>query len=143
MIGLIIGRFQPMHLGHLELIKLASAECEIVFIIIGSPEKHNEKNPFSITKRKNMMKRVLKKNKISNYKIFTLKDIPQDSRWVGYVKENLPKFDIVYSGDKKDLDLWNDAGLKMKSIGRIGGISATKIRERMRNKDDSWKELVP
>ena len=39
MIGFLIGRFQPFHLGHLEAIKFALSKAEHLHIGIGSSNK--------------------------------------------------------------------------------------------------------
>jgi bifunctional NMN adenylyltransferase/nudix hydrolase len=43
--GVILARFQPIHNGHLALIKQAVAENEQVLIIIGSIDKLSQRNP--------------------------------------------------------------------------------------------------
>ena len=49
-IGVILARFQPIHNGHLALIKKASVENDEVHIFIGSADKFNERKavPFSL-----------------------------------------------------------------------------------------------
>ena len=54
--GLLIGRFQPFHLGHLEAVIFALSKVEKLYIGIGSSNKSNEKrNPFTADERKNMI----------------------------------------------------------------------------------------
>ncbi len=36
--GLMIGRYQPFHLGHLSLAEQILSECEELVVAIGSPE---------------------------------------------------------------------------------------------------------
>ena len=45
-IGIYIGRFQPLHNGHINIIKKGLDECDIFIVIIGSINKCDEKNPF-------------------------------------------------------------------------------------------------
>ena len=40
-VGVILARFQPIHNGHLELIKKAAEENEQVIVFIGSADKVN------------------------------------------------------------------------------------------------------
>ena len=54
--GLLIGRFQPFHLGHLDAILFGLSRAENLFIGIGSSNRYNEKkNPFSAEERREMI----------------------------------------------------------------------------------------
>ena len=54
--GLLIGRFQPFHFGHLEAIHFGLSKVDTLFIGIGSSNKsHQERNPFTADERKEMM----------------------------------------------------------------------------------------
>ena len=56
MIGFLIGRFQPFHLGHLEAIKFALGKVEHLHVGIGSSNKsYEERNPFTADVRKKMI----------------------------------------------------------------------------------------
>ena len=49
--GIILARLQPIHKGHLALIKKAVAENDEVYIFIGSADKFNQRNPLPISLR--------------------------------------------------------------------------------------------
>jgi nicotinamide-nucleotide adenylyltransferase len=50
--GLVIGRFQPFHNGHLELIKQIMNECEELVVVIGSAQfNYLAKDPFTAGER--------------------------------------------------------------------------------------------
>lgn len=62
-IGVIIGRFQPFHSGHAEILKTALKECEQVTIVLGSANRcRSIKNPFSVAERKAMISKYVKDN---------------------------------------------------------------------------------
>ena len=50
-IGVVLARLQPIHNGHLALIKKAVAENDEVYIFIGSADKFNQRNPLPISLR--------------------------------------------------------------------------------------------
>ena len=50
-IGVILARLQPIHNGHLALIKKAYDENDEVYIFIGSADKFNKRNPLPISLR--------------------------------------------------------------------------------------------
>lgn len=49
--GVILARLQPIHNGHLALIKKAVEENDEVYIFIGSADKFNQRNPLPISLR--------------------------------------------------------------------------------------------
>src|SRR3989338_2105632 len=117
--ALFIGRFQPFHNAHLADIKKILKESDEVIIAIGSSqEKNTLENPFSYNERKRMIVTVLKKHKIKNFKMYPVPDFHNNSKWVDYIKKNLPKFDSVYSGNQLTLKCFKkeDSVKKIKLI---------------------------
>lgn len=54
--GVLIGRFQPFHLGHAHLLSTALSENDHVYVVVGSSNRHaSVKNPFTFTERKEMI----------------------------------------------------------------------------------------
>ena len=49
--GVILARLQPIHNGHLELIRKAIDENDEVYVFIGSADKFNKRNPIPISTR--------------------------------------------------------------------------------------------
>ena len=69
-IALILGRFQPFHLGHLELIRAVKNRYEKMIIAVGSSqEKGTSENPFDKDERKGMIKLGLESAGIFEYDI--------------------------------------------------------------------------
>ena len=141
--ALFIGRFQPFHNAHLVDIKNILKEIDEVIIAIGSSqEKNTIENPFSYNERKQMIINALKTHKIKKYKIYPVPDLYNDKKWVYYMKNRLPKYDIVYSGNKWTLKCFKKYDSKVKGIKLIKGISSTIIRDGIIN-DKNWQKLVP
>ena len=60
--GVILGRFNPLHKGHVHLIKEALKRCQNVLVFIGSSqESRTSRNPFSYEERKAMLEKVFGK----------------------------------------------------------------------------------
>ncbi len=141
--GLFISRFQPFHKGHLQDIKDALKEVDELIIAIGSSQfSHTEDNPFSVEERIEMIENTLIKNNISNYTIFPVPDIGDDKKWVEHIKVIVPKFDVVFTGNKLIEKLFKEKKYKVKKVKIIEGINGTTIRNKIA-KNESWKELVP
>ena len=142
-IGLLIGRFQPFHNGHLEAIKKISKEVDELIIGIGSSQHKNTfLNPFSLDERVEMIENNLIKTEIDNYTIFPIPDFDNHKEWLKKVKTLVPKFDIVFSGNPLTLKLFKKEGYKIKKIKLLEDINATKIRELI-VQDKNWQSLVP
>ncbi|MCH8328986.1 MAG: nicotinamide-nucleotide adenylyltransferase [Nanoarchaeota archaeon] len=140
--GLFIGRFQPFHIGHLSDIKNALKEVDELVIGVGSSnEKHTKYNPFSVEERIEMIDLVLPANDIGKYTVFPIPDFGNDEKWLEHVETLVPKFDVVYTGNK-----WTEkcfkGKYKVKRVDMLKGVSSTIIRNQiLKNKD--WQSLVP
>ena len=56
-LGIIIGRFQPIHIGHITLIKQAIKKSHHVLIFLGSSfEPPTVKNPFNVQQRSELIR---------------------------------------------------------------------------------------
>lgn len=142
-IGLFLGRFQPLHLGHLKDIKRASAECDQVIIGIGSSQEENTvDNPFSFEERKTMIRRTLDHEGIANYSIKGVIDINNDDKYVAHVKTIVLEFDVVYTGSRNTQKLFEAAGYKVIFVKLYQDIHATTIRDNIAKKC-GWELLVP
>ena len=150
--GLFVGRFQPLHKGHLDVIEKISRQCDEIVIVIGSANRQKEcKNPLSYEERKTILESVLKKSNI-NYNIEMINDIPDDDEWM---KELLKiDFDAIYSSNPWVLELakrWNSQDYSYDIIGAKSSvrskknnyISSTMIRNKIADQDDDWRALVP
>ncbi|UCH32720.1 MAG: nicotinamide-nucleotide adenylyltransferase [Candidatus Bathyarchaeota archaeon] len=145
--GLYIGRFQPLHLGHLHAIKYVLSEMDEVIIVIGSAQySHQLDNPFTAGERFTMVRKALKEARISPSRclIIPIRDMHVHMMWVAEVEGYTPRFDFVYSNEPLTRRLFLEAGFQVKSIPfkKRHLYLATKIRERML-KDSSWTKLVP
>lgn len=144
MMGLYIGRFQPFHNGHLEIIKKAMKEVEKLIIVVAVPLRNTAKDPFSAEERKKMIETALHGEGIKNFVVRVVNDIPSDEEYVGHVRQHVPPFNVVYVGESEiNRKLFSKAGFKVVSSERYFGISSTKIRESMAKGDNEWKKMMP
>jgi len=144
MIGLFIGRFQPFHKGHLELIKKALKEVRNLIIVVAIPMDQTSQDPFSAEERKDMIEKALHNEGIMGFVLYTVQDIPSDDEYVQHVRNHVPTFNVVYVGDNKlNEELFKKAGFTVKTCPRFFNIEATKIRKLIVRNDPHWKEMVP
>jgi len=63
--GLIVGRFQPFHKGHLHAVKRVLEEVDEIIIVVGSAQySHRLDNPFTAGERLLMIRRALQEAEI-------------------------------------------------------------------------------
>ena len=145
--GLMMGRFQPFHLGHLELVKQILDDCdEVIIALTGSQFNYIEKDPFTSGERIEMIHQTLKENDIDLAKchIVAIENQFNIAMWASYLKSSLPHFDKVYSGNDYVVMLLANSGYTVvppKFLDR-DQYSATKIRQMIAN-NGQWKKLVP
>ncbi len=150
-LGIIVGRFQTLHLGHEYMIRMAMALCDRVLVFIGSSqEEGTEKNPFSYELRKELLTSIFG----SDIMVHPLPDIGvgNNSRWGDYVIENAVKAcgrkpDLLISGKEQRRRDWFDGieGLTISElyIPKTIEISASEMRGFFLEDDyDSWKKYV-
>ena len=95
-------KMQPVHEGHLEVIKRILEEVDEVIIGIGSAQlSHTLKDPFTAGERVLMLTKALTEKGIpaSKYYIIPIQDVACNSIWVAHVKMLTPPFKRVYSGN--------------------------------------------
>lgn len=145
--GLFIGRFQPLHKGHVHALRQIFNEEEKVFIVIGSAQaSYTPTNPFTTAERLMMLQAVLNSFEIPcmQYQIIPVPDIHNFRYWVNHIKQYVPPFGIVYSGSKTGQALFSEEGCHVRKIKLIQKkkFSATEIRRRW-VQGEEWESLVP
>ena len=143
--GLVIGRFQPLHLGHMDVIRKCAEESEHLTIGIGSAQySHTVENPFTAGERYLMIEETLKAEGITNYSIVPVEDLNRYSVWVSHVVSMCPPFTNVYSNNPFTRRLFMEAGFQVKEspLYNRSIYSGTEVRRRMVSGED-WHSLVP
>ena len=145
MIGFLIGRFQPFHLGHLEAIKFALSNVEHLHVGIGSSNKsHEERNPFTADERKEMILSSIDDTIAKRISIHFIPDVDDHSKWTHLVDEIIPEYDVVFSNDDFTHELYGKRGKSIISVDlkSRSNLSGTNIRNLILT-DQDWKEFVP
>lgn len=142
--GLYLGRFQPYHLGHHQVLSKISKEVDEIIIGIGSAQKSHEiENPFTAGERVLMVSSALEEFGIKHY-VIPIEDIQRNSLWVSHVKSMVPPFEIAYTNNPLVIELLSEAGIEVKQspLFKRNNYSGTEIRRRML-KGEKWEQFVP
>lgn len=152
-------RAQPMHLGHLDVIKKASAENERVLVFVGSANKSGTKrNPLDISDRLFFVKSVIESEKLNNVVVAPLSDWSKEDaytlakEWGRFFYYNAVNalesktFTLYYNDDIEIARNWFDEDLQTRVMivhsEKSRDISATKIREAILADDSDFLEKV-
>jgi|TARA_B100001964_G_scaffold245759_1_gene335636 nicotinamide-nucleotide adenylyltransferase len=143
--GLLIGRFQPFHKGHIYVVKKILKEVDELIICIGSSQlSHTLNNPFTAGERLMMIANSLAGNKIvKKCYIIPIQDVNNNSLWVSHVQSLTPPFDKVYSGNVLVKRLFREVGLEVTTppLFNRKEYSGTEIRRRM-ILGEQWESLI-
>ncbi|MCS7119353.1 MAG: nicotinamide-nucleotide adenylyltransferase [Archaeoglobaceae archaeon] len=145
--ALIFGRFQPFHLGHLEVIKWALKSFDEIVLLIGmADESHTLRNPFTAGERIWMIRESLIEGNISLDRIITA-TVPTMSVYVGnafYILNLVPKIKAIITRNPVIAQVFEDAGLEVVYPPNFNRekFRGTTIRKMMLN-GKNWQDCVP
>ena len=135
-----VGRFQPFHNGHLEVLRRALARADKVIVVLGSARRaRNIKNPFSDSEREQMIAASVKamdESAMERVVFCPVRDYYNNEKWVAAVRGAVnsivsPKSNIGIIGHLKDdssyyLHEFPDWHLAHED--NVAGLSATDLR---------------
>ena len=143
--SLVVGRFQPLHKGHMDVILKCAEESDHLTIGIGSAQySHTPENPFTAGERYMMINKALRDEGIGNYSIVPIEDLNRYPIWVAHVVSLVPPFRRVYSNNPLTKRLFQESGFEVRDspLYNRDVFSGTEIRRRIIN-DEEWRTLVP
>lgn len=145
--GLLIGRFQPFHQGHLEVVRKVRADRPSAPLLIGvgtADESYTWENPFTAGERIEMIERALAEAKVEKAQLVPIADISRHALWVTYLEALLPPFDRVYTNNPLTRLLFERSGYLVESppLFDRARYEGARIREQLAE-GGSWKEAVP
>jgi nicotinamide-nucleotide adenylyltransferase len=145
--GLFVGRFQPIHQGHVEALKRVLSEVDEIVIVIGSAQRsHDLRDPFTAGERLMMVRAALHEAAVNpvDYYLIPVPDAPMHAVWVAEIDSYAPPFDTVYSNDPLTCRLFKERNRPVKAVPLFdrATYSGTEVRRRILAGNE-WRELVP
>jgi nicotinamide-nucleotide adenylyltransferase len=146
-IALFIGRFQPLHHGHIYVLQSILKSYEKVKIGIGSSQLSNTANdPFTGDEREEFLNAALNKRNIpsNRYQIYKIPDIFNAMKWVGHVVSIVGEFSVLVSNSDWIRELFQKEGYRIEKKIEIfkKKYNGNNIRQLI-IKNGKWKPLVP
>ena len=147
--GLMIGRFQPFHKGHLKLAHQILDDSEELVIAVGSSQfNYTFLNPFTAGERVYFIHNSLVEAKIDLRRAYIVPifNLENNAIWVQHLRSMLPKFDTIYSGNKFVLELVSRSSetfdVRTPEFYDEINCNGTNIRMNI-VMDKEWKDYVP
>lgn len=137
-----IGRFQPVHLGHIAMMREALQRADKLIVLCGAAgSARRMRNPWHETERYAMIRGALDAAENARVHIGAVADYPDDGDWVAAVRAEVARMvaddgkaaaRIAIFGHIKDetsyyLELFPDWGLV--SVASVGDYNATAVRK--------------
>ena len=140
------GRFQPMTLGHVDVVKKICHDFDPRKIVLAFPKniERTMENPFLSDETRKIIE-------LSTEKLFPVDTIGIEiegnlqKMWIRYIRDN--RIDLVVSGNPDMVNVINGIGQTTTRAmcindGSVSQIRASDVRGRMRIGDMSWRNLM-
>lgn len=144
--GLFIGRFEPLHKGHLCAIAKAAEKVDELVILIGSSQEElTYANCFTLKERKAMVVESCKQAKIKNITLVWAPDTHNNTTWKNNALLLAGKISIVFSGNPLVRSIFSQEGYEVVDCEKDSpyNIHGTQIRKKIVEDDVSWRDDVP
>jgi len=148
-VAVFIGRLQPYHLAHHQMVQQALTLADRVVLVMGSAFRARDpKNPFKWQERRDMVQVCFTPEDAQRIAFAPVKDYYEDEQWVAAVRGEVAKLApgakrIALLGHFKDassyyLNRFPGWSLVEQSVSLEEGLSATQIRETLFSQEASW-----
>lgn len=150
--GLLVGRFQPFHLGHMSALRFALGTADRLWIGIGSSNRPPEAaNPFTAAERREMILSSVDAGTAERIEIYDIPDVENHVRWLDLIDEIVPPFGVVFTNDRLTERLYSERrrrgtvrAVRIPFLNR-DELSGTRIRNMIGGgaPRSDWQRLVP
>lgn len=119
----VLGRFQPFHMGHAAMVDAAAAmrdehrpDSTIIIGIGSSNRPQNLANPWLASERESMITAWLAASGIENYQICAIPDIEDPPNWVVHAQQYHGEAGILVTTDIGTAELYTAAGWEVNLL---------------------------
>jgi nicotinamide-nucleotide adenylyltransferase len=145
--GLLIGRFQPFHKGHLAVvveIRNRNPSADLLLGVGSAQASHTSENPFTAGERVEMIELALAEARVDHVTAYPIPDVDRHAVWVAHVESLVPQFERVYTNNPLTRLLFERARYEVVSpeLVRRDVYEGRRIRAAMAS-GEPWKESVP
>jgi nicotinamide-nucleotide adenylyltransferase len=141
----MVARWQPVHLGHVPILKALCTRSKQALVGVGSSNRYNLRNPFTLDERIEMLRLAL--SEWQNYSLIPVPDLDDGPRWRELVIHLFGKLDFFITDNPYVASLLNEDYKVIKPIELIPpeeriAVDGSLVRLAMA-RGEGWQELVP
>jgi nicotinamide-nucleotide adenylyltransferase len=141
----IVARWKPVHLGHAAVLESLVERADEVLIGIGSSNRYDLRNPFTLEETMEMIRRVLGNS--GSYSLIPVPDLGHGPRWREMVAGLLGPLDLFVTANAYVRDLMADVYPVVHPVALVPperriALDGTAVRAAMA-RGEAWRGLVP
>jgi nicotinamide-nucleotide adenylyltransferase len=141
----MVARWKPVHLGHAAVLEALLERAGEVVIGIGSSNRYDLHNPFTLEETSEMIRRVLGAS--GRYTLVPVPDLGNGPRWREMVAGLLGPLDLFVTANTYVRDLLQEVYPVIHPVRLIPperriALDGTAVRKAMA-RGEGWRELVP
>jgi nicotinamide-nucleotide adenylyltransferase len=141
----MVARWRPVHLGQAPVLKALCQHADLALIGIGSANRYNLRNPFTLQETIDMIKLVLAD--YQNYTLIPVPDLDDGPRWRRMVLDLFGSLDLFFTDNPYVASLLAEDYAILKPVVLVPDkakvpIDGTMVRQEMA-RGDGWRQLVP
>jgi len=141
----MVARWRPVHLGHLPVLHALCRRAETALIGIGSANRYDLRNPFTLDETIAMIRLVLAEH--HNYTLIPIPDLDDGPRWRTMIANQFGPLDLFVTENPYVAKLMADTYPVVRPVVLINDdekipIDGAMVRRAMAQ-GDGWRDLVP
>jgi nicotinamide-nucleotide adenylyltransferase len=141
----MVARWRPVHCGHVPVLRALCDRASQALIGIGSSNRYDLRNPFTLEETMDMIRLVLAGRK--NYTLIPVPDLDDGPRWRVMVIELFGPLDLFVSDNPYVSSLLAADYRIIKPVELVPEDEKTAVDGRMVRREmargDGWRDLVP
>jgi nicotinamide-nucleotide adenylyltransferase len=141
----MVARWRPVHLGHEVVLHALCDSAAQVRIGIGSANRYNARNPFTLAETCDMIHLVLRGR--TNYELIAVDDLDDGPRWRAMLRDLFGPLDVFVSDNPYVANLMRETYPVIRPISLVPPekrlpLDGTQVRRAMA-RGEGWQRLVP
>ena len=141
----MVARWRPVHLGHAPVLRALCERAASALIGIGSSNRYNARNPFTLEETMEMIRLVLAGRE--NYALIPVPDLDDGPRWRLMVMDLFGPLDLFVTDNPYVSSLLSGDYRVIRPVALVPEdekipIDGTMVRRAMA-RGDNWRDLLP